>query len=312
MRNDLHVVLGASGVIGQSVIEELNLRNLRVRAVTRTKPIDGVETVTADLLDMNQTLIALKEADYVYMCVGLPYITKIWEEQWPIIVANIIEGCHLVKAKLIFLDNIYMYGPTPLKVPFDESHSREPVSRKGSVRKQMLEMVLKADKENRIDAVVGRSADFYGPGVVNSPLYISFIERMVRGKRPQSLGKTNIQHTYAFSKDNGKALVELGLDPTCYGEEWHLPVSRPVTIDEITVEVNRMLGTEFKTSVIPRFMIKLMSQISPTIDAVEEMLYQADDVYIMSDQKFKNHFPDFETTLFEDGIREMVASFIGI
>ncbi|MBP2033323.1 nucleoside-diphosphate-sugar epimerase [Clostridium algifaecis] len=309
MNSELHVVLGAAGSVGKSVVEELQRRNFKIRAVERKKKINGVETVNADLLDLEQTTIALKDASYVYLCIGLPYNTKVWQEKWPIVMKNVISGCEQAQAKLIFLDNVYMYGPAPLNIPFTEMHSKKTISKKGMVRKIISDMILEAHSAGKIKAVIGRSADFYGPNVINSPLYVSFIERMLKGKAPQSLGKTNIKHTYSYTKDNGRALVTLAMDDSTYGQEWHLPVSKPITIDEIIVEINKVLNTDFKATVIPRVMLKLMARFMPSIKEIEEMLYQADYTYIMSDDKFRKYFPEFVVTDFETGIKQMINSF---
>jgi nucleoside-diphosphate-sugar epimerase len=222
---------------------------------------------------------------------------------------NVISACEKAGARLIFLDNMYLYGPAPLSVPFNEKHARNPVSEKGKTRKIISDMLLNAHESGRVKAVIGRSADFYGPNVINSPLYISFIERMLMGKAPQSLGKTNIKHTYSYTKDNGRALVQLALDDSTYGQEWHLPVSRAMTIDEIVVEINRVMNTNFKATIIPRVMLKIMGIFIPNIKEVNEMLYQSDFTYIMNDEKFRMHFPDFKVTEFEIGIKEMINSF---
>jgi len=37
MKQELHVVLGASGIIGQAVVDELTLKKLKIRTVGRTK-----------------------------------------------------------------------------------------------------------------------------------------------------------------------------------------------------------------------------------------------------------------------------------
>lgn len=309
MMNELHVVLGASGSVGASVVEELKSRNLKIRAVERRKQIKGIETINADMADLGQTIAAIEGASHVYLCIGLPYDAAIWQEKWPKIISNVINACEKANAKLIFLDNIYMYGPAPLSVPFDEKHTRIPVSKKGKVRKDIAEVVLKAHAAGRIKAVIGRSADFYGPNARNSILYISFLERMLAGKGPQSLSKTDIKHTYAYTVDNGRALVALALDESTYGQEWHMPVSRPITIDESVEVMNKVMKTSYKASVIPRPILKLMGLFIPTIKEVNEMLYQSDAPYIMSDDKFRKHFPDFKVTEFETGIREMIASF---
>ena len=105
---ELHLVLGGSGAIGKAVIEELIKRNLSVRAIERSKKVDGIETINIDLMDSKKTQTAITGASYVYLCIGLEYNSKVWLSKWPVIVQNVINACSSTNAKLIFLDHIYM------------------------------------------------------------------------------------------------------------------------------------------------------------------------------------------------------------
>ncbi len=309
-----HVVFGASGPVGTAVVQELVQRGLPVRAIQRSGrsnfATDQVEIMPADVLDAEQTLHAVQGATHVYLSVGLPYRTVQWQREWPVVMGNVISACAQVGAKLIFLDNIYMYGPAPLANPFTEEHLQEPTSKKGAVRKQITDMLLQAHQAERVQAVIGRSADFYGPSV-NSILYISFLQNILKGKSPQTIVKLDVLHTFAHTSDNGRALVELALDEATYGQVWHLPVSRPVTSVEVNELFNRELGTTFKLSRIPPLMLSLLGLFIPPLKEIKEMLYQFESPYIMSDVKFRKHFPEFQVTRFEDGITEMVQFFKG-
>jgi nucleoside-diphosphate-sugar epimerase len=308
----LHVVFGASGPVGTAVVQELAQRGLHVRAIQRSNrshfATDQVEIMTADALDAEQTLHAVQGATHVYLSIGLQYRTVQWLREWPVVMANVIAACAQVEAKLIFLDNIYMYGPAPLANPFSEEHSQQPISKKGAVRKQIADMLIKAHQDGRVKAVIGRSADFYGPSV-NSILYISFLQNILRGKSPQTIGRLDMPHTFAHTSDNGRALVELALDDVTYGQVWHLPVSRPVTLLEVNELFNRELGTNYKLASLPPLMFSLLGLLIPPLKEVKEMLYQFEAPYIMSDAKFRKHFPEFQVTRLEDGIREMVQFF---
>ena len=55
------LVVGASGIIGHAVSEELKRNGWRVRALGR-RAVDGVESVVADLMDANATAAALTMA----------------------------------------------------------------------------------------------------------------------------------------------------------------------------------------------------------------------------------------------------------
>jgi nucleoside-diphosphate-sugar epimerase len=310
MNDELHVVLGARGVSGLAILDELKRNNKNCRGVVRSGDIVGVSCTHANLLDKKETENATFSASHVYLCAGLQYSTKVWERDWPVVMENVISACEKSNSKLIFLDNIYMYGPIPLNVPFDESHPRSPSSKKGKVRKEISEMVVQAHKHNRIKAIVARAADFYGPNVTNCALYPSYIENIINNKNPQSLAKLKVRHTYSYIPDIAKALVLLASEESCYGEVWHLPVSEAITITETTILINKILKTNYQVSYLPSLMRKALSLFIPALAELSEMMYQFDYDYIMSYDKFKKKFPDFKETPMEEGLRNMLNSFL--
>ena len=309
MKDELHLVLGAAGVSGLAVLEELKKRGLKSRAVIRQKSLEGYECVRADLLDSHQAEVVIREATHVYVCVGITYSTSVWEREWPILIQNVVRACEISESKLIFLDNIYMYGPSPLLVPFDETHSRSPSSKKGKVRKEVANIVWNAMTHNRIKAIIGRAADFYGPKVKNSALYPAFIENFLLNKTPQSIAPLRVRHTYAYVPDLGRALVDLSQEESCYGDIWHLPVGDPITIEELSILLNKILSTDLKVSHLPTFMRKILSLFISPLGELDEMMYQFNSDYVMSFEKFKKKFPKFRTTGYEEGLKATIQSF---
>lgn len=305
----LHTVLGASGAVGRAVVDELRRRGLPVRAVSRSLDQPGVTTVPADLLQPYEAQRAIEGSTHVYLCVGLPYNAKVWKRDWPVLMRNVIAACSAQGARLIFLDNVYLYGPAPLQQPFDESHPQQPVSKKGEARKATMDLLQNAMDAGDVKAVTGRCADFYGPYATNSLLYVTFLERMLKGKAPQVLFPTDVPHTYTDVVDAGRALVELALAEDTYGQAWHLPVGRPITIEEITAIFNRHLGTAFKPSMIPDFAQRLLGLFLTPVKEVREMSYQFEHPYIMADGKFRKRFPGFEVPDYDTGLGQMVQFF---
>ena len=337
MKTSIHTVLGATGATGKAVIEELrkqDLDNSSIRAVARnteninqdikfdnSNPNEHIEIVQADLLDSSQTKEAIKDSSYVYLCVGLPYRSDVWEKEWIKIMQNVVSACEENNSKLIFFDNIYMYGNKVdknnsknsgqkfLQNPITETHPQFPSSRKGKARKETANFLLKAINNGKIQALIARSADFYGEEATNSTFYISFLENMLKNKAPQSVAKPNIKHTYSFVEDNAKALVLLALNEDTYNQVWHLPVGKPITIEEITAIFNQKLGTNYATSFLPNFMRKILSLFVTPLKEVGEMLYQFEEEYVLSFEKFATRFPNFNVTSYEKGIEKMIASF---
>lgn len=303
-----HVILGAAGAIGQAVMSELQRRGLPVRAVERSKTVPGFESVRADLLELVQLRRAVEGASHVYLCAGLPYRGDVWAAQFPAIMANAIDACAAAGARLIFFDNVYMYAP-PLSVPFDEEALQNPSSKKGRVRKAIADMLLQAHASGKVKALIGRSADFYGPHAKNSQLYVAFLERMLAGKAPRWMGKPGVPHTWAYTLDNGRALVALALDDTAYGEAWHLPAGEPITIEQIAGIFNKKLCAHLHVSFLPKALIPLLGLVIRPVREATEMVYQFDALYLMSWAKFKARFPDFAVETYENGLAAMISSF---
>jgi nucleoside-diphosphate-sugar epimerase len=305
----LHTVLGASGAVGQAVIRELQARDLPVRAVSRSTVPEGIETMAADLRQEADVAKVVAGASHVYLCVGLSYSATVWEKEWPLVMRQVIAACAREGAVLVFLDNVYMYGPAPLRVPFTETHRQEPSSRKGKVRKAIADQLLDAVAKGEVQGVIGRAPDFLGAGAVNSIFYILFLERMLQGKAPQSTAVPNVVHTYADVADLGRALVALALDPVTHGQVWHLPVGEPITVEGMQAHFNAVLGTNYQVSFLPAILRRILAWFVPILREVNEMQYQFETPYIMSDAKFRAHFSDFQTPPYAETVAQMVAHF---
>ena len=132
---------------------------------------------------------------------------------------------------------------------------------------------------------------------------------MLQGKGPQTLVSADIEHTYANVLDNGRALVELALCDDCYGEGWHLPVGEPITTNGMLALFNEKLGSNFKVSVMPTLLKKILSIFIPIIKEAKEMEYQFEQKYVMSYDKFRKRFPNFKVSSYQDGVNSMVEWF---
>jgi nucleoside-diphosphate-sugar epimerase len=308
MNQEIHTILGANGAIGLAVKDDLEKRNLAHRLVSRKNAKGLPNYVEADLMNKEACGQAVKGSSYVYLCIGLPYSHKVWEAQWEIIMQNVIDACSRYDAKLIFLDNAYMYA-NPLPIPFDESTLQLPSSKKGAVRKRTADILAQAMKQKQVEALIGRAPDFYGKTAANSVFYVLFLERILQNKNPQQLSKGDVRHTYANVSDLGRALVELALCEDCYQQVWHLPVNEPITMEQVLSIINEYLQSDFKIKVMPKAIKQLLSFFMPILKEAMEMDYQFKQEYIMSDRKFQERFPDFEVTPYRSGIVEMIEEF---
>ena len=159
----IHTILGANGIIADSLARELTERRLPVRLVSRHPGlIPGTTTHSADMTDPVRTLEAIRDSAVVYCCIGLAYNYSIWRQQWPRMIDNIIAACRQTGAKLLFFDNVYMYGQTP--GPMTEETPYNPSSRKGDLRARIATQLMSEVRKGNMTAAIARAADFYGPG----------------------------------------------------------------------------------------------------------------------------------------------------
>ena len=127
-------ILGAGGAIGNELVKLLAARNQPFRLVGRNpRATSGAtETIAADLTDKDQTIRAVAGSNVVHLLIGLKYDHKVWEETWPRVMSNTIEACKRAGAKVIFFDNVYMYGK--VSGAMTEETPFNPCSKKGEIR----------------------------------------------------------------------------------------------------------------------------------------------------------------------------------
>src|SRR5579863_3608986 len=221
----IHTILGANGIIANSLARQLTERRLPVRLVSRNPtPLPGTTTHAADLTDPTRALDAIRDSSVVYCCIGLPYNYATWRKQWPRIIDNIIAACAQTSAKLIFFDNVYMYGET--SGPMTEETPYNPASRKGDLRARIATQLMSEVRKGNIVATIARAADFYGPGAdkTSVPNLLVF-QRLTKGLRAQWLVNAKVRHSFTYVPDAAKALFLLAHDDNSWNQVWHLPTA---------------------------------------------------------------------------------------
>lgn len=307
----MQTILGAGGAIGRELAKALTAYTTDIRLVSRNpeKVNDSDTLMSANLTARNDVFDAVKGSSIVYLTVGLTYDLKTWQTQWPVIMKNVIESCEYHKAKLVFFDNIYMYDGSNLN-PITEDLPMNPPSKKGAVRKQLVEMIQAAIAAGRIEALIARSADFYGPGIDKvSMLTETIIKPISEGKAANLMGGENFKHTYTYVPDAARAVALLGNTPTAYNQTWHLPTASNAPSAKEWVELfARGMGEKPKYRVTPKWMIRIIGLFMPIMKELHEMVYQYDRDYVFSSEKFNQAFPQFHTTPYEKGIAEIIKA----
>ncbi len=277
-----------------------------IRLVSRSNySINGTESFKADITSFKETLNSVKNSDIVYLCVGLPYDSKTWRNLWPKIMQNSIDACKSVGAKLIFFDNVYMYGKVNGRMV--ETIPYNPCSRKGEIRAKIATLLENEVKQKNIDAIIARSADLYGPYATKTSLpYILAIDKLMNGKKAQWMIDVNKLHSYTYTIDCAKGLILLSSCNDCYNQIWHLPTYNPAIDGKTFISlIAKELGVEPNYSVLKKWMLKMAGFFDKTIFESYEMLYQSEFEYYFDSTKF-NGFFNYKPTPYSKGIHETI------
>src|ERR671916_2444191 len=286
----LHVVFG-TGPVGTSVMETLMQRGrCRVRMVNRSGRAsvpEGVEVVGDDAMDEAFAREASEGASVVYFALNPPY-TK-WPELFPGLQAGVIEGAASAGAKLIAVENLYMYGLTGGR-PLTEDLPYAPNTRKGTVRAMMSQELMEAHTSGKVRVATGRASDFFGPRVLVSAAGEQVFGRAVQGKSAQVAGDPDQPHTYTYAPDIGRGLVILGEREEALGQAWHLPSPETVTTREFVEMIFEKVGKPARVQAAPKILLRALGLFNPALRETIEMLYEFEEPFVVDQSDFTRTF----------------------
>ena len=307
MNDELHVVLGASGGTGSALVEELIRRGRRVRAVSRSGGAPGgAEGMKADVSTPDGAKAATAGAAVVYHA-AQPDYTK-WAQEFPPMTDNVIWGAASAGAKLVFADNLYMYGPG-VPQPVNEEAPQKAEGKKGRTRILMAERLLDAHRTGRVRVAVGRSSDYYGPRGIGTIAGETVFGAALAGKTVRWPGSLDAPHTFNFLPDMSRALVTLGGHAEADGGVWHLPAAEPITGRKFLDLVSEGIGRPVKAGVTSRTTLRAVGLFSPFIRELAETVYQFEGPFVSDASKFVRVFGPFEPTPHQEAVARTVAWF---
>jgi nucleoside-diphosphate-sugar epimerase len=305
MSSHVQVVLGATGGVGQAIVQALAAQGAQVRAVNRSGRAlvpASVEVMAADLTSRESTHAACQGATVVYHCAGVPYDQ--WTKSLPVMLNNVIAAVSATEATLVYSDNTYMYAPT--SEPLTEESRQAPVTHKGKLRKQLAETILAAHAQGQIRATIGRAPDFYGPGVRTSAVGEQFFTAVVAGKRVPWLGKLDVPHALSFVEDFARGLIALGTHEQALGQVWHIPTAQALTGRQYIALASEVAGVQARALVGSGLLLRVLGLTNAILRESVEMLYEFNEPYLIDGSKYTRAF-DGRPTSHQEAMRQTVA-----
>lgn len=305
----VQTILGAGGPIADELARAIHdefTPDLRLVSRNPKKVNEADELVSADLTDGASTSAAVAGSDIAYLTVGLPMDSALWEQKFPSMMRNVIDACIEHGTKLVFFDNTYMYPGTSAPqidgdVPF------APNGRKGRVRAQSATMLLDAMRAGRIEALICRAPEFYGPGKTKSLTNRMVFDRIKAGKTPVVPLNAHAKRSLIWTPDASRAMALLGNTPDAFGQTWHLPIDQDRrTYAQLVKIASEVTGRKIRYHVLPRPVFTIGGHFVDALEEVQELLprYRGDNIFDTS--KFATRFPDFRVTTYREGIERIL------
>lgn len=304
----MQTILGAGGGAGTEITRELANYTDTIRVVSRNprKVNANDQLMKADLTDPSQLDEAVNGSEIVYVTIAFDYNIKVWREKWPPFMRQLISSCSSHKAKIVFIDNVYLYDPKFLSDMTEETPVN-PISEKGKVRAEVARILMEAVEKNKVEAIIARAPDFYGPGVAGSMLYQTVYLNLLKNKNPQWFGNPESIHNFIYSKDIGKSVALLGNTNEAYNQIWHLPTTTQKLTNGQWIELMmKEMNKQKKIKTMPDWMISVLGFFVPILKELKDVGYQFNQDYFFNSTKFNDRF-NFTPTSPEEGIKQMVA-----
>jgi nucleoside-diphosphate-sugar epimerase len=303
-------IFGAAGAIGRALAPELERRAIAFRAVGRSRTkleqafgkYAQAEVFDADISDLRSAGAAAREIDTIVYCAGLPYPAH---NRHPAMMRTVIEAAAAMRVeRLILISSVYAYG-VPRTSRVAETHLRQPETRKGQFRKEQEDLVLEAHGKGRIQGMVLRLPDFYGPGVELGYAPLVFTAALAR-KTANWVGPVSALHEFVYVPDVAPVLLNLASLPECYGEAWNCGGAGPIAPVDFITRVYRAAGRDPKYRSVGRGLLKILGWFSPDMREIPEMMYLQETPVILDDSKLLAKLGNVHKTPYDEGIRQTI------
>ncbi len=309
------VLLGANGAIGRTLGPLLSARGLDYRVVGRSLLALQVrfhedphcEHLQWDLADKDAFALACAGAGTVVYLIGAPLWT--FADNLTLVERALAAAKAAGAGRFLLVSSNWSYSP-PFGEPIREDHPRDPVTRKGRIRRDQEDRVSAAHLPGRFATGVLRLADLYGPRIEQSHLW-SVFQAAKRGTEAQVLGPIDRPHEFVFVPDAAATILDLlDADAAWSGETagaWNLAGPGVTTIRAMIELVFATEKKPEKYKVPGPLMMRFVRAMNPYIRELAEMQYLLDDSVLLDDARLRALLGSLSKTPYAEAVRRTLA-----
>jgi nucleoside-diphosphate-sugar epimerase len=302
-------IFGAAGAVGPHTASELIARGHSVRAVGRSEArlresLPGAEPFVADLTDPAGARAAANGMDAILYAVGVPYDRfELHPEMMRVALA---AAASAGVTRFIHISNVYPYG-RPQTALVNETHPREPHTRKGRYRKVQEDLVLAAHDAHGLQTLALRPPDFYGPNAANT-LAAYALANIAAGKPADLLGPIDRPHEWVYVPDLASVIADLFERPSAFGTAYNIAGPGTLTSLEFARRLFAAAGRPVRYREAGPLLLRAMGIVNPLMRELVEMAYLQQTPVLLDDAKLHGVLGTIRKTPYDDGIRATVAA----
>jgi len=270
------LVTGATGFVGNALVERMIKEGLRVRAYVRN--LDkashlekkGVELFRGDFSDLTRLEEATIGTRLIYHLGELPTVGNKNRRHNVELVGRVIgRAAHHPRQRLVFVSSLSVAGiPSVTPATEDTPPARELDDPYTAYKRQAERLIRSAFMEDRLDFVIVRPALVYGPGSRHLRGLISWLERYGRYGVP-FVGKGDNIVPLVHIEDLIRLLIRVGADPKAGAKIINAVDDSRVTVREFLMRIGQQLGKVIKIRPLPKTIVRLAAI---PVDALGELI----------------------------------------
>ena len=307
---DKQIVVFGYGAVGKAATAAMVKDGRRVLVAQRKLPADlvaGAAFQSTDVLDAEAVRSVVAKASQVVVAIGFEYSGKTWRTMWPRAMRNLVEACAASRVRMVFVDNLYMYGPQTEALREDMPLTNFGV--KPALRAEITRIWQAASHAGRVKVAALRAPDFYGPEVSLSHLGDVGFGAVAKRRTATLIIPPDTPHAFAYVPDIARGVTTLlGAPDDAYGQAWHIPCAPLSTPRQILELGAQAIGQNLRLRSVPLWLLPAAGLVSPFLREVAEMRFTFDRPYEVDSRKFAGRFWG-DATPFAIGAAQTARSF---
>lgn len=322
------LVTGATGFIGGRVVDALQQRGIRIRALVRNMPEAGrrwkgtVEARCVDFTRSDTLMDAITGAETVFHLAGYAHAddegsAHAENQHWAVTVSGtralLDEALRAGVRRFVYFSSVKAMGEGGADCK-DETEEPRPTTAYGKAKLEAERLVRQAAEEHQMHVCVLRLPLVYGPGVKGN--LVRMIEAIERGRFPP-LPETGNKRSMVHVDDVVQVALLAAETPDANGRTYIVTDGQTYSSRQLYELILKALGRRIPRWWIPTAVLRAGASVGDLIGRVRGRRFVFDSVALdkllgsacYSCENIRQELAYSPTRTFENSVDEMVAAY---